>query len=101
MLADIARQYADPELRRQNLYDPPIDMDQIRRLTDPTGGYAQLIPTSEALSPSVIRIVDDVSEQYLLGFEPANPGDGRRHKLTISVRDTHMTVRARSEYTER
>jgi len=95
---EMLRQNADPDERRRNLYDPPIDIDQMRRLTDPTGGYSKLIPTSADLAPAVIEIVDDVSRQYVLGFEPANPRDGRTHTLKVTVRDSRLRVRARTEY---
>jgi VWFA-related protein len=88
----------DPDARRRMLYDPPIDADQLHRLTDPTGGYTQLVATSAGLSPTVIRIIDDLSEQYILGFEPAHPADGKAHSLKVTVRNTTLVVRARSEY---
>jgi VWFA-related protein len=97
-LEEMIRQMTDPEARRQNLYDPPIDVDQLRRLTDPTGGYSQIIAASSALPATVIRVVDDVSRQYVLGFEPASAADGRPHTLKVAVRDSRLKVRARTEY---
>ena len=88
----------DPDARRRLLYDPPIDVDQLHRLTDPTGGYTQLIATSAGLSPTVIRIIDDLSQQYILGFEPAHPADGKTHTLKVTVRNAQLVVRSRAEY---
>ena len=95
---EMARLMRDPEARRRMLYDPPIDADQLHRLTDPTGGYTQLVATSAGLSPTVIRIVDDLSRQYILSFEPAHASDGKAHTLKVATRDSQLVVRARSEY---
>jgi VWFA-related protein len=95
---ELARQLADPVTRRKLTYDPPIDVDQLKRLTDPTGGYTQLVPTSATLSLTAIRVVDDVSRQYVLGFEPGNP-DGKSHALRVVVRNNDsLKVRARTDY---
>jgi Ca-activated chloride channel homolog len=95
---ELIKQLADQQARRRLIYDPPIDVDQLRRLTDPTGGYTQLIPTSATLSANVIRIVDDVSQQYILGFEPARLPDGKPHTLKVTTRDGRLKVRSRTEY---
>ncbi len=97
-LEESIRQNQDPVLRRQNMYDPPIDVDQLRKLTDPTGGYTRLIATSAELSATLIRIVDDLSQQYVLGFDPAAAADGKPHTLKVTVRDPRLRVRARTEY---
>ena len=93
-------QLRDPATRQRLLYDPPIDVDELRRLTDPTGGYTQLVPTSATLSSTVIRIIDDLSAQYILGFESAHPQDGQPHALRVTVKDRNLKIRARSQYVD-
>jgi Ca-activated chloride channel homolog len=88
----------DPATRRGIIYDPPIDVDAMRALTDPTGGYTQLVPTSATLSSTIIRIVDDLSNQYVLAFESAHPQDGKPHALRVTARDRNLKVRARTQY---
>jgi VWFA-related protein len=97
-LEDMVRLLADPDFHRRLTYDPPIDVEQLRSLTDPTGGYTQLIPTSAQLSDTVIHVVDDLSQQYILGFEPAQAPDNKPHTLVVTVRDPHLIVRARTQY---
>ena len=36
-----------------------VDLDVLRQLSDPTGGYSQLVALSADLSSTVIHIVDD------------------------------------------
>jgi VWFA-related protein len=93
-------QMRDPAARQRMLYDPPIDVAELRRLTDPTGGYTQLVPTSATLSSTVIRIIDDLSAQYVLGFESAHPQDGQPHALRVTVKDNSLKIRARTQYVD-
>jgi Ca-activated chloride channel family protein len=91
-------QLLDANQARQLLYEPPVDVDLLRQLTDPTGGYAQLVSSSADLSSTVIRIADDLSAQYVIGFESAQPADGRTHTVKVRVRNPDLRIRTRSEY---
>jgi Ca-activated chloride channel family protein len=90
----------DPVTRRGLMYDPPIDVNELRRLTDPTGGYTQLVPTSATLTSTVIRIVDDLSNQYVLSFESAHPHDGEPHAIRVTAKNKNLQIRARTTYSD-
>jgi len=87
----------DPETRRKFFYDPPVDVDVMRRLTDPTGGYTQLTVSSANLAQSVISIADDLSAQYMIAFESEH-ADGKYHTLKVTTRNPRYKVRARTGY---
>jgi Ca-activated chloride channel family protein len=88
----------DAAARLQMAYDPPVDLDLLKQLTDPTGGYSQLVASSANLSSTVIQIADDLSAQYVIGFESTQPLDGKSHALKVTVANPGLRVRSRSEY---
>ena len=88
----------DSAARLRLASDPPVDLDLLRQLTDRTGGYSQLVASSANLSSTVIQIADDLSAQYVLGFESAQPLDGKSHTLKVTVANPGLRVRTRSEY---
>jgi Ca-activated chloride channel family protein len=87
----------DRESRLRFFYDPPVDVDLLRRLTDPTGGYTQVASSTADLPSTVISIADDLSAQYMIGFESAAP-DGGFHTLTVTTRNPRDRVRAKTGY---
>lgn len=69
----------------------------LRRLADETGGgYFELKKTSD-LAPTFTRVALELHSQYVLGFV-ATRLDNRVHKLTVRVKRTGMTARARRSY---
>lgn len=69
----------------------------LRRLADETGGgYFELKQTSD-LGPTFTRVAQELHSQYVLGFE-ATQLDGKVHKLTVKMKQTGMTARARRSY---
>ena len=88
----------DAAAHLQMAYDPPVDLELLQQLTEPTGGYAQLVASSANLSSTVIQIADDLSAQYVIGFESAQPLDGTPHTLKVTVANPGLRVRSRREY---
>ncbi|MGE3958276.1 MAG: VWA domain-containing protein [Vicinamibacterales bacterium] len=69
----------------------------LRRLADETGGgYFELKQTAD-LGPTFTRVAQELHSQYALGFE-AQQMDGKVHKLTVKMKQTGMTARARRSY---
>jgi VWFA-related protein len=86
-----------PEARLRFFYDPPVDVEMLRQLTDPTGGYTQLVSSSGDLASTVITIADDLGAQYTLGFD-SKYADGRFHTLKVVTRNPDYRVRAKTGY---
>jgi Ca-activated chloride channel family protein len=60
------------------------------------GGYFELTTTDD-LSSTFARVVDELHRQYALGFEPPKL-DGKLHKLDVRLKKPGMTARARKSY---
>ncbi|OFW26074.1 MAG: hypothetical protein A3H97_13990 [Acidobacteria bacterium RIFCSPLOWO2_02_FULL_65_29] len=69
----------------------------LRKISDETGGgYFELKKTAD-LAPTFTRIAQELHSQYVLGFTPTQL-DNRVHKLTVRVKQSGMTARARRSY---
>ncbi len=79
------------ELIRENMPDPGL-----ARLAETTGGgYTEIRPRQD-LSAEFGRVVDELHQQYLLGFVPLDQ-DGKTHKVDVKVRGD-VEVRVRRSY---
>ena len=69
----------------------------LRRLAEETGGgYFELKKTAD-LAPTFSRVAQELHSQYTLGFTPTVL-DGKEHKLTVRLKQSGMTARARRTY---
>jgi Ca-activated chloride channel family protein len=69
----------------------------LRKIADETGGgYFELTKTAE-LSPTFTRVAQELHSQYVIGFTPTVL-DGKVHKLSVRMRQSGMTARARRSY---
>lgn len=72
-------------------------VDTLRSLASETDGVA-VVQTND-LTGGALRIGDDLSASYILGYYPTNTKpDGRIRKITVRLRGSKDTVRARREY---
>jgi Ca-activated chloride channel homolog len=70
----------------------------MERLSNPTGGRALFTDSIDELHESFAELLDELSNQYLLGYEPANTKhDDAWRKIKVDV-DGHHDVRARQGY---
>jgi VWFA-related protein len=69
----------------------------LRVLADQTDGIAVL--ASNDLRAGLGKIADDLSSHYVLGYYTSNTRwDGRTRKLTVKLKATGQSIRARREY---
>jgi Ca-activated chloride channel family protein len=69
----------------------------LKKIAEETGGgYFELQKTSE-LASTFTRVAQELHSQYVLGFTPMQL-DGKVHKLTVRVKQSGMTARARRSY---
>jgi len=70
----------------------------MRRLAEPTGGRALFTEDIEELHNAFAELLDELSNQYLLGYVPANAKrDGTLRTIKVQV-DGYSSVRARKSY---
>jgi VWFA-related protein len=79
-----------------------VTQDRLRavmeRLSKPTGGRALFADSIDTLRGTFTELLDELSNQYLLGYAPAG---ARRGETWRSIRvevDGHSDVRARQGY---
>lgn len=73
--------------------DRVFDENALRQLTDPSGGVTYVVQSEAAVPAAAATIVDDLRDQYVLGFEPARPGDGKFHRVSVKVSGCDCRVR--------
>ncbi len=67
----------------------------LNELTSQGGGYAEVITSDSELGPATERIADELNHQYLIGYTPTTPSDGKYHALRVRVKSADLKVRSR------
>lgn len=70
--------------------------DRLEAITGTSGGRVLVADKSEDLKNSFAEIVQDVINQYTLGFEPRR--DGRSHTIKVELVGRDGRVRSRRTY---
>jgi VWFA-related protein len=80
-----------------------VNVPALKRLTDPSGGYTQVIatPSLNAVASASERIAKELRTQYVLGFEPEGKPDGKFHRVEVSVNGCRCVARTRSGFVAR
>lgn len=74
-----------------------VQVDSLLTLTNNTDGIA--VVNTNDLTSGAIRIGDDLSASYLLGYYPTNTkADGLVRRISVRLKATKTAVRARREY---
>jgi hypothetical protein len=69
----------------------------LRSIARGSGGERYRLKDESELTAAFTRIVDELHHQYLLGFTP-QALDGKVHPLTVRVKKSGLSVRARESY---
>jgi VWFA-related protein len=75
-----------------------VNVDALRRITDDTGGRAEIVRGVAELPRATARIADELSRQYDLAYVSNREKDGRWHAIRLEVRNRRVNVRARKGY---
>ncbi len=71
----------------------------IERLVDMSGGRALFVERSDQIYAPFAEILDELSNQYLLGYESTNPKrDGGWREIRVELPNHDYQVRARQGY---
>lgn len=77
--------------------DDRAQVSSLQTLTHETGGLA--VVNTNDLTRGAMQIGDDLSAAYILGYYPSNiRADGRVRRITVRLKSSGETVRARREY---
>lgn len=82
-----------PNARSAQRINPQV----FRELSAQSGGYAEIIGSTADIGPATSRIAEELNAQYMLGYSPTTPGDGRRYRsIRVSAgKAREYNVRAR------
>lgn len=70
---------------------------ELERLALETGGAFYEVGVSDDMNPVFTEVVQQLRQQYVLGFVPA-AFDGKRHSLTVRVKRPGLEVQSRRSY---
>jgi len=70
----------------------------LREITGPSGGYTEVVRSSEDLGPATQRIAEELNSQYTLGFATTRPQDGSWRTIRVRVKNRDYIARARRGY---
>ena len=75
----------------------PVNRKTLGDVSEPTGGYFEVVSGGAMLEPAVGRVADDLRDQYILAFEPTKT-DGELHRIDTRTRESGHRIRARTGY---
>jgi VWFA-related protein len=86
--------------------DPPgagaintrVDTQALRQITAESGGNTELVQSSADLEAATARIAEELNSQYVLGYTPTHPPDGKYHSIRVRIAGSDLRVRARNGY---
>jgi VWFA-related protein len=84
------------ELERQEQLVSSGARAALGRLAKETGGF--LLENTNNLSAGIPRIQQERTNYYLLGYQSAKPLDGKFRRVSVKVKRSGVTVKARSGY---
>jgi Ca-activated chloride channel family protein len=71
----------------------------IERLVDLSGGRALFVERSDQLDEPFAEILEELSNQYMIGYESKNTSrNGRWREVKLEIPGTGYSVRARQGY---
>lgn len=73
---------------------PPINTQELREVSELSGGYLQLARSPEHLGNAIGTLKDELRSQYLLSYVSPGAGDGKPHEVRVEVKRPGHTVRA-------
>lgn len=91
---------AEPLSNFLNINDPRRILSPyqvLSRLTAETGGGHFVLTARDDVNATFTQVMYELHHQYLLGFTP-QAADGKKHVITVRVKDRTLVVRARKAY---
>jgi VWFA-related protein len=73
--------------------------NKLEQLALASGGRALFVDRSDRLEQPFAEVIEELSSQYMLGFDPKR--DGRWHRIEVQVPNTRYRIRARQGYQAR
>jgi len=88
----------DPADRRA--INTAVNPAALAQITDQSGGRTRVVHDSTEVTQALAQIAEELNSQYLIGYSPSRPADGRYHSIRVRVSGSDYRVRARSGYVQ-
>jgi VWFA-related protein len=81
-----------PNARSATRINPQV----FHELSAQSGGYAEVVSSTAGIAPAATRIAEELNAQYMIGYTPTTPGNGRIRSIRVTVSGgDRYSVRAR------
>jgi VWFA-related protein len=94
---DAATPGASEDLRRNNRRAPP-NFDYLEMVVGDSGGLVTRVLSQPEVITAAKNIVDELQYEYLIGYTPVKPLDGKYRRLKVEVNRKGTFVRHRGGY---
>lgn len=75
-----------------------VNVHALREISDPSGGYTEVVQDAEGLGSATARIAEELNHQYMLGYAPTRAPDGTYRRIRVRIKHRDYHVRARRGY---
>lgn len=75
-----------------------VNVEALRELTGPTGGYTEVVRDRADLGPATERIANELNHQYTIAYTPSRPPDGTWRGIRVRVKNHEYLARSRRGY---
>ena len=75
-----------------------VNAQALREITSESGGRTEIVQSSADLEAATSRIAEELSSQYVLGYNSSHRADGKFHSIRVRVAGVDYRVRSRNGY---
>ena len=75
-----------------------VNPTTLREITNESGGRTEVVQSTRQIADAAASIAEELNHQYVMGFTPAHPPDGKFHTLRVRTKNTAYKVQARRGY---
>src|SRR5215831_7092242 len=75
-----------------------VNPSTLREITNESGGRTEVVQGTAQIADAAATIADELNHQYVMGFTPSHPPDGKFHTLRVRTKNGAYKVQARRGY---
>jgi len=75
-----------------------VNPTTLREITNESGGRTEVVQSTMQIADAAANIADELNHQYVMGFTPPHPPDGKFHTLRVRTKNAAYKVQSRRGY---
>jgi len=75
-----------------------VNPTTLREITNESGGRTEVVQSTMQIADAAANIADELNHQYVMGFTPSHPPDGKFHTLRVRTKNAAYKVQSRRGY---